>query len=406
MVKVGKKLILLFFGAAIMILSIAYWYYRAVEVEVSAIERGAVVVMIAATGRVEAKDKTALASRVGGRVVKLFYDEGDEVKKGDVVAVLESRDIDAAVEEAEKFYKAAMARLDRLAAGSRTEEIEEAEALVIQRKSELELAKSQEKRGAKLMKYGFMSQSEYDDLLNALNVAKQQLEASQKRLAIVRKGPRQEEIDEARRNLEAQKAILKRLKSNQMELIVVSAINGVVTKRPVEVGQVVAANQTIMEAANPDNLEIKVQVEETDAGKVKTGQTAYLLPDIFPDKSIKGKVIQIAPVADYTQGTIEVTVKAEEKAEFLKPGMTVDTSIEVQKIPDRLLVPLEAVFNENGQEHVYVIRGSRAKKVKVETGINGRKKIELISGVKEGDKVVISSKDKLRNGRIAKIKNR
>ena len=360
--KVSKKLLLLLITVVVTLVSFAYLYYRPIEVEVSVIERGTVIVMIAATGRIEAKEKTSLASRIGGRIVKLPFDEGDEVKQGEVIATLESRDIDAAVEEARELYKAAQARLDRLLAGSRPEEIAEAEALVIQKKSEFELAKSQERRGARLLKHGFIPQSEYDDLLNALNVAKQQLEAEQKRLVIVRKGPRQEEIEEARKNLEAQKAILKRLESDQKELTVVSCIKGVITERPVEVGQVVAANETIMEVANPYNLEIKVQVEETDAGKVKTDQTAYLLPDIFPDKSITGKVVRIAPVADYINGTIEITVEAQEKAQYLKPGMTVDTSIEVQKIPDRLLSPLEAVFDDKGQEYVYVIRNSRAEK--------------------------------------------
>jgi|GEM_PF-2459197 len=394
---IHKKVLFLLSFIILLIIIAVYVYYRPIKVEVSAIKEGPVVVLIAATGRVEAKDHAKLSSRIGGRIVQLPYDAGDRVKKGELLLVLESEDIDAKVEEARQRIKASHAHLKRLRAGSRPEEIAEQQARVLERESERELAKANERRGAKLFQDGYISRSEYDDLFTALKVAKQRFEAENKRLALVEKGPRQEEIEEAYQELLAAQSVLKGLESDRNELFIHSPLTGVVTVRFAEPGETVSAQQAIIEVADLTNLEVKVQVEETDAGKVKTGQNAYLLPDIFPDRSIKGKVVEISPIADYSQGTIEVTVIAEEDASFLKPGMTVDTSIEVQKITNSLLVPFSALIEEEGKVYVYVISEEHAQKRAIKTGIRGQTYVQLISGLEEGDLVVTSSHGDLRD---------
>jgi multidrug efflux pump subunit AcrA (membrane-fusion protein) len=400
----NKKILFLLFLLTLSVTYAVYLYYSPVEVETSFVKRGPVIVLIAATGRVEAQDHAALSSRIGGRVRELPYDEGDRVKKGEIVAVLESKDIDASVEEAQQRVEASQAHLDRLRAGSRPEEVAEQQARVLERKSELELAKAKERRGSRLLKDGYISQSEYDDLLTSLKVAEQRFNAEQKRLTLVKKGHREEEIEEALREVQAAESVLQRLLSDRKELFIQSPLDGVVTKRHFEPGETVSPHEVILEVADPNKLEIKVQVEETDAGKVKTGQNAYLLPDIFPDKSIRGKVVHISPIADYSQGTIEVTVIAQEEAPYLKPGMTVDTSIEVKKIPDSLLLPLNAILREDDSEYVYITKDSYAHKVDVKTGTYGRTYSELKNGLKEGQEVITSVNSGLRDGRRVIIK--
>ncbi|MBI4657105.1 MAG: efflux RND transporter periplasmic adaptor subunit [Elusimicrobia bacterium] len=176
----------------------------------------------------------------------------------------------------------------------------------------------------------------------------------------------------------------------------VAPINGTVIQRAVEPGQPVAANQTIL--ALSDRLIIRTSVDETDIGKVSENQAAQFILDAFPKETHSGRVVSIAHEAKTTGNitTYEVKVLPFKAPPNLRAGMTADVHITVETKLKALLVPKEAVTYKAGSPTVMFLetQGKEPVQRPVELGLSDKKNFEIISGVVEGDTVMISSETK------------
>lgn len=246
-----------------------------------------------------------LAFNVSGRVETMKVEEGDTVKEGQLLATLEPETYEAEVEAAKARIAAQRATLDRLLAGSRTEEIREARANTQAIAAELQDARANLRRTEKLATTQAAALQKLDQDRARVKSLQAQLEAAQQRLSLTIQGPRQEDIAEARAQLRAREAdltvALRRLAYTRL----FAEDQGMIKTRIVEPGAVVLPQTPVYAVALLDPAWVRTYVPEPDLGKVRPGMKAQVFTDTEPSRAYDGWVGFISPVAEFTPKTVE-----------------------------------------------------------------------------------------------------
>jgi HlyD family secretion protein len=273
-----------------------YYYYRE--------ERAAGGHELVLYGNVDIREAD-LGFNVPGRVETMRVEEGDEVRKGELLATLEPEIYEAEVEAAKAQIAAQRATLDRLLAGSRPEEIREAREDASALQAQLELARATLKRTEQLAVDRFAPLQKLDDDAASVRNLEAQLKAAQQRLSLVIQGPRKEDIAEARAQLHAREAeltlALRRLDYTKL----FAEDRGVIKTRIVEPGGVVLANTPVYTMAFLDPVWVRTYVSEPDLGRIHPGMKAEVFSDSAPARTYDGWVGFISPVAEFTPKTVE-----------------------------------------------------------------------------------------------------
>ena len=344
-----------------------------------------------------------LSFKIAGRMTELTVKEGDFVKKGQVIARLDptqlqqqrSRDA-AAVANAQSGYAQlvttiqyqeatleseiaarhaerdeAQAKLDALLAGSRPQEIQQAQAAVADAKAQLDWAKSDWDRYQTLYKNEDVSTQQYDQSHQRFNSATALLQVAEQKAALVKEGPRKEDIAGARAAVARANAAVATAEANRIDLarrkqelvarkaqieqaqgqsgisdaqlsdtVIYAPIDGVVLVKAAEAGEVLAAGTTIVTIGDLDHPWLRAYVGETDLGRVKLGQKVKLTTDSYANKSYTGTISYIASEAEFTPKQIQtkeervklvyrIKVDVDNTARELKNNMPVDGEIEL-----------------------------------------------------------------------------
>ncbi|OGC04913.1 hypothetical protein A2276_03035 [candidate division WOR-1 bacterium RIFOXYA12_FULL_43_27] len=192
---------------------------------------------------------------------------------------------------------------------------------------------------------------------------------------------------------------------------ITAPLNGFIIKRDAEPGQSVTQNDASLTMA--DRLMVKAQVDETDIGKIKIGQAAYVILDSYPDKKVSAKVNQIAYESTLVNNVnlYEIDVLPKTIPRFFRSGMSATVNFELERKENILILPGKAVRKRNGNAFVFTRKdnGSTPQQLEVSTGIEGQDLIEIISGLKEGAEVIIPNAALLKtvsqNSRRGPIRN-
>ncbi len=174
--------------------------------------------------------------------------------------------------------------------------------------------------------------------------------------------------------------------------------DGVVTVRHIELGQRVNANQSLFVVADFDPLRAKIYVPEKDIGRIYEGQRAKITIEAEPGSGFSGIVKMISPVVDPSSGTSKVTIDIEDARGKLKPGMFASVFITTETHDDALIIPKKALILESDLDQVYIYKDGNAHKVNLKVGFTSGEDLEVLSGLDEGDLVVIAGQDGLREG--------
>jgi len=292
---------------------------------------------IKVSGNIEATE-VDVGFKISGRIVSRFYEEGDWVEKGQVLAKLDDEDLRNRLEVARATLVSAQARLSKLLAGSRPEEIRQAEAAVNQAKSDLENKKAHYERMKPLFERGVVPKDTVDSAEAAFEMAKASFEGARENYLLVREGPRKEDIDDARAQVEQARATVKLNETQLSYTTLYSPITGVVLVRSGEVGEVVNPGTSIVTMADIENVWLKAYIPETDLSKVKWDQEAIVTTDLRPKKEYRGRVSFISSQAEFTPKQIQtekkrvtlvyrIKIDIINKDRELKPGMPADGRI-------------------------------------------------------------------------------
>jgi membrane fusion protein YbhG len=246
-----------------------------------------------------------LAFNSEGRVESMLVEEGDPVEQGQLLATLDDKRYAAAVTAAKAKIGAQQAVLDRLLAGSRPAEIAKARADVNAIEASVRDARSKLERTQRLAKQDFASQQALDSDRSRVDTLEAQLKASQQALELVVLGPREEDIAEARANLQALQAELALAEEKLRDSKLYAKESGTIKTRIVEPGAVVLAQTPIYSIALSDPLWVRTYVSETDLGRIRPGMKGEVFADAAPNAAHEGWIGFISPVAEFTPKSVE-----------------------------------------------------------------------------------------------------
>jgi len=285
------------------------------------------------TGMVEV-DEIDVASKIPGRIDSLFVREGDMVTKGQILAKLQSKEIDAKVEQARGAMEAARAKLDMAVKGARSEEKEAVEKQYMQTVHQYELAEKTFNRIQKVYTDSVVSTQERDQVEFQYLAAREQMEAASAKYQMVLKGAREEEIRGARGLFHQAENAYAEAKAYQEETELVSPIDGQISNKIASAGEMAAAGYPLFTVINPDDVWIVVQLREDKIERVKMGtRTQAFVPALGGDKH-DVRVTYIAAMADFATWkatnqkgdfdlkTFEIHLRPEKPIPGLRSGMT------------------------------------------------------------------------------------
>jgi multidrug resistance efflux pump len=272
-----------------------------------------------------------ISPKVSGMIVKLNFEEGMRVKKGDVLAELESVDYKADVEHAKALLASAKQRLLELERGNRPEEIAAAKAELAEAQAQRQQLLSAWRRNAALHRNKTISENEYEQSESSYKAMDQRVTKLSHNLKLMEDGPRVERIDAARAEVSQNEANLAKAQWRLGNCTIVAPISGTILKKNAEEGNVVNpiafnGSFSLCDMADLSDLEVELSIQERDIARVRKGQKCKVRAEAFSDRVYDGVVSRLMPIADRAKGAVPVRVKltvpAEEEGVYLKPEMS------------------------------------------------------------------------------------
>lgn len=358
------------------------------------VERGEVFLEVAATGAVKPQvgAQVKVGARISGRVENLLVKQGDFVKQGQLIAVIEHKDLKNQVERLEFELKQAISQLEKIKA-TYPEKIRASKKVISALQAELEQLEREAKRLQNLFKEGLISKTELERIEKDKVVKENQLEAEKAQLRAL-EAEFDKELERAKSQVEAARRQLEEAKVRLSYAFIYSPINGYVSEVTTQQGETVVAGlnaPTFITVVDLSRLEVHCYIDETDIGKIKAGMEATFRVDSFPDKVFKARVRTIYPGAIIKNNVVfydtvlDILTPYEN---YLRPEMTAQVTILAGKKEGVLLVPSGAVkIDPQGKAFVMVKEGEKWKKRLVKTGWESRGKIEILEGLSEGEVV-------------------
>ena len=312
------------------------WLQWPARVEIAPVTRGPAVEAVYATGTVEPTVMVPLAPRSAGRLVAVQVEEGAHVRRGQVLARIESADLDQTVQEMS---------------------------------AREQLARSQHERTSDLVAQKFVSPAE---------------------------------LDRTRTELRAAQAAVGRAQAQRDYNQLLAPADGIVLRRDGEPGQFIAPGQAVLTLACCAPLRVSAEVDEEDIPRVVVGQKVTLRTDALPERLFDGEVAEITPKGDPVSRSYRVRIRLAGApavdAGPLRTGMTMDANVIVSRRENVLLVPSRALKGNA----IWVLEEERLRRREVRKGVTGSERTEIVSGLAEGERVVLSPADSLREGQRAR----
>ncbi len=330
-----------------------------------------------------------VGARATGRIQKMNVDIGDHVKKGELIAIIDQREILKDIERSKADLERSKANLKEIKE-TYPLKIEEAEKKVNSAEAKYRYALWKYKREEELLKKEFTTEENFEIAKRELDRAKAELELARATLKRIKK----EFITRLEKAEKDVKYVEKQLEKNKIRLTytqIYSPIDGIVSKIAAREGETVVAGlqvANLITILDPSKLEVRIYTDETDIGKVKEGQKVFYYADAYPDKIFEGVISKIYPEPVVRENIVYymtiVNVK-KEYAKYLKPEMTVYARIITGVKENALLVPNRALKFEKGKQYVFRIIDGKPVKTFVKTGWISERYTEVIEGLKEGD---------------------
>ena len=366
------------------------------------------------SGTVAAYERTPVMSQAAGlQITEMLVERGDAVKQGQVLARLNNRVLSAEKVQAEGAVNQAQARLDELEAGSRAEEIAQAESRVAnaqsaiaEASSNLELVRKRVQSNIALQAEGAISRDALDELLSQERVAesslageKADLNEAQQALAQLRAGSRPQIIAQAQAELAQAKGRLQGITAQLAGTSITAPRSGIIADRQGRVGQITSTSETLFSIIQDGRLELSLQIPETLIGKIQPGQKVQITSNRIRDLALTGKVREIEPLIDTNtrQGTVKVALPV---GTNLKPGMFLQAIINTDTNQGQA-VPIAALLPQSGNTAIaFVLQEDNIVKAqKVKTGeILSEQRVEVIEGLQPGDRIVLKGAAYLKDG--------
>jgi HlyD family secretion protein len=362
-----------------------------VTVQVSAVEKTTIQHTISAQAILFPRQQAAIVPKISAPVKKFLVKRGSPVHEGQLLAVLENRDLNAAAQENKGSYDQAQAAYETTTAAGLPEEIRKAEADAQQSQQALDAQEKVFESRQVLFDQGALPRKELDQSRVDVTQARNQAAIAKKHLDTLNAIGKQLELKSAASQLESAKGKYLGAEAQLSYSEIRSPMSGVITDRPLYPGEMAAAGTPLLTVMDISSVIAKAHIPQNDAAALKVGDKGTMtVPGI--EEPIEGKVTVVSPALDPNSTTVEVWFEAKNPKHELKPGTSVQLSLTAQTVKDALVVPANAVITTPEGATAVMIAGSdgRAHQKPVKLGIRNGNDVQIVEGLTESDKVVAS----------------
>ena len=337
-------------------------------------------------------EQAIVSPKITAPITEFKVQRGSPVRKGQLLAVLENKDLAGQAEASQGNFEQADAGYVTSVDATIPQQVQKAELDAAATKAGFDAQQRVYDSRKELFQQGALPQRDLDSAAVALAQARSANEVAQKQLADLQRLGKKQALKSAHGSRLSAEGQMRAAEAQLSYSEIRSPIDGVVTDRPLYAGDLATANQPILTVMNLSRLIAKAHIPQTEAATLKAGNRAELKVGGL-DEPIQGRVTLVSPALDPGSTTIEVWVEAAKVNPTLKPGMTVQVSMTSKTVKDALVVPTAAVFRnpEDGSDYV-VVAGSdqRAHWKTVQIGVRNRERAQIANGLKVGDAVITS----------------
>ena len=360
-----------------------------VTVQVTPAKRGPIELEVSSDAVVYPLQQAVITPKITSTIAKFYVQRGTRVKQGQLLALLENRDLAGAAEQSKGEFEQAEASYATTVGASLPQQIQKAELDAKAAKLAFDAQQKVYDARKQLYEQGALPRRDFDSADVALAQARSTSEQAQKQLADLQRLGKEQALKSASGQLSASKGKLMNAQAQLGYSEIRSPIEGVVTERPQYQGELATANQPLLTVMNTSRLIAKAHISQTEAVLLKVGNKAEIaLPGL--DEPIKAKVSLISPALDPGSTTIEVWVESTKPNLALKPGMSARVNVIAKSEEDALVVPAAAVYKSEEAGDYVMLAGSdkKAHLTKIKVGIKTKEMAQIESGIKENDSVI------------------
>ena len=362
-----------------------------VSVQTTPARRAPISQVISAEAVVYPLEQATVAPKISSTIKKFYVQRSARVKKGQLLAELENKDLSAAAESTKGDFEQADANYVTTVDASLPQQIQKAQLDAVAAKSNFEAQQKVYESRKELFQQGAIPRKDLDSAEVAFLQARSQNEQAQKQLADLQRVGKEQTLKSVQGSRASAEGRMRGAEALLSYSRIASPIDGVVTDRPLFEGDLATANQPLLTVMNTSRLIAKAHIAQSEAAVLKVGNPAELkIPAL--EGPVKGRVSLVSPALDPGSTTIEVWVEASKPDPALKPGMTVQLSMTAKTVKDALVVPTPAIYkNPEGTDYVLLVGSDGHARLKtVQVGVRNAEFTQIVSGVAAGDPVISS----------------
>lgn len=402
-----KKKIIIAVLIAIILIPISIYllnYEKEIEVSTSTVVKGNMQEFVEELGTVKIKNHEAIYSPVTGKITDVFMDVGQMVEAGNVLVKLDDDIIGRQISELNAQRSAIAAQYNQAKEPVDEKSIEIMEIGIRDIESKIKTAEESVETKKMLFQLGAISNEEYQSSIRNLDSEKSSLENAVLDLELLKKPVSSNLLAQytaLMKQIDVQKA---NLNATSKDFSISSSISGTVLQKLVEVGSFVHAGQHLMDIGNLEELYIESEILVGDINNIKEGQEVLISNDDLDIRDLEGTVTKIHPIAHSKVSDLgveqkRVRIEIEMSSPLnLKPGYDLDLKIILKEKDNTLLIPENAVFDMDNKKYVFVNEENIAILKEIKTGLESERNIEVLSGLKEGDLVILSPDSTVEEG--------
>lgn len=360
-----------------------------VPVQLAPVTRGSIQRIVTADGVLFPKTQSSVMPKISAPVRTFHVNRGDHVRQGQVLALLENKDLAAAAADSRGSLEQAQAQYTTVAGATVPEEVTKAQQDVQAAQQALEAARKVYESRQQLLQEGAIARKLVDDANVAFVQAQSQFNIAQEHLKSVQNVNRQQDIKNAQGQLNSAQAKQEGAQAQLSYSEIRSPIDGVVADRSLYPGEMAGTGSPLLVIMDISRVIARANVPVAQAALLKVGNAATIT-QTDANIEVPGKITVVSPAVDPSTTTVQVWVEAANPGERLRAGVTVKINAVAQTINDTTIIPQAALLPTAEGETVVMVVGPDmvAHERKVETGVKQDDKVQILSGLKPGEQVV------------------
>jgi HlyD family secretion protein len=359
-------------------------------VQTASVQRASMQRIVKAWGILHAVDQASVMPKLSAPVHEFYVNRGDHVRKGQLLALLENRDLAAAAAESKAMYDQAEAGYRNTTAASLPEEIARAQAEVQSAKEALDAAQKLYESRKELLQQGALARRSLDEANVSYVQARNQYEIAERHLDSLVKVGKETGIKQAQAQLDAAKGRHQGAETQLEYSRIISPINGVIAERPLYAGEMANAGSPLLMIMDISRVVARANVPSEQLQFLKVGDPATITT-ADSSAELRAKVTVVSPALEANSTTAEVWVQAPNPGERFRPGSSVQVAILAETVRDALVIPAAAILpSQEGAATVMVVgTDSLAHERQIEIGIRETDKVQVIKGLEPGEQVIV-----------------